>query len=303
MGSGYSRTLAIRITKEVLLLFLGIYIYEQCYLLAGMAFSNTNNFEKVALDNAQLVISVEKFCFCFWELSWQGVFLQTGVSFIKAVNFFYMTFHLPVCIAFWILNLYTCLKGEKNGGGVFGTENERELMDLEISPVATFKKTFQPDIRYGFYDYAITSDGYRIMRNAFILSHVFICGTSVFFPCAPPRMCTGFVDTILVYTHTHLKSMEERLMINPYAAMPSLHFGYANWVGGGLIFWGNNNWWRFLGILYQVLVLTAIVITGNHFFLDALVSAVFNCVSLYLSYRFITPFFDPNSAGSDNRSD
>ena len=57
---------------------------------------------------------------------------------------------------------------------------------------------------------------------------------------------------------------------NTNAAMPSLHFSWTC-ILAWLVVKELRGWYRYLGIGYPLLTLAAIVITGNHFLLDAVV--------------------------------
>jgi hypothetical protein len=60
---------------------------------------------------------------------------------------------------------------------------------------------------------------------------------------------------------------------NISAAMPSLHFSWT--VIMGVLFWRSfPGWCRFIGLLYPVLTFFAIVLTGNHFILDAIAGGI-----------------------------
>jgi hypothetical protein len=67
-------------------------------------------------------------------------------------------------------------------------------------------------------------------------------------------------------------------LYNPYAAVPSMHIGYAVIVGAVLLLYGSGIW-RIAGVVYPLFVLLVIVATGNHFFFDAAAGAVVAAVS------------------------
>src|SRR5262249_54049565 len=67
---------------------------------------------------------------------------------------------------------------------------------------------------------------YREFRNAFALSAVLGLSVYVILPVAPPRFLPGFVDT-LETAGIGLDGSAVGLLYNPYAAMPSLHVGWA----------------------------------------------------------------------------
>jgi hypothetical protein len=91
------------------------------------------------------------------------------------------------------------------------------------------------------------------------------------FPLAPPRlMNAGFVDTVQVHgTWGSMASGNLADMSNQYAAMPSMHVGWAVWCGITLAMLAKPLWVRVLGALYPVTTLVVIVATANHFWLDA----------------------------------
>ncbi|MGP4007154.1 phosphatase PAP2 family protein [Streptomyces sp. 4N124] len=94
------------------------------------------------------------------------------------------------------------------------------------------------------------------------------------FPLAPPRMlaATGLMDTAHVYGPSVYGSPRTDTLSNQFAAMPSLHFGWALMVAIGLIV-ATRSRWRWLWLLHPTLTLLVIVGTANHFWLDAIVAA------------------------------
>ncbi len=74
---------------------------------------------------------------------------------------------------------------------------------------------------------------------------------------------------------------------NQFAAMPSLHCGWAFW--GLAVFYPRvRSWWaKTLAVLYPIATIYVVVITGNHYFLDA-VGGLLICVLGYGGARLIT---------------
>lgn len=94
------------------------------------------------------------------------------------------------------------------------------------------------------------------------------------FPLAPPRMFgeLGFVDTAAVYGPTvYHAAPQADSVANQFAAMPSLHFGWAVVVAIGLIRAGRSRL-RWLSVLHPITTLLVIVGTANHYWLDAAVA-------------------------------
>ncbi|KYG56760.1 hypothetical protein AWI43_00900 [Streptomyces sp. WAC04657] len=94
-------------------------------------------------------------------------------------------------------------------------------------------------------------------------------------PLAPPRMlaAAGLVDTARAYGPSVYGAVPETdSMANQFAAMPSLHFGWALMVAIGLIA-ATRSRWRVLWLLHPLVTLLVIVGTANHYWLDALAAA------------------------------
>ena len=128
---------------------------------------------------------------------------------------------------------------------------------------------------------------YRRIRNAFIASA--LIGLALYFlvPTAPPRLFPdlGFVDTLAQSGGVSYAAQEVGAFVNPYAALPSLHFGWALLLALAL-WWGRpRRGWGRAGCCAAALVLApaqflAIVMTGNHFVLDAVAGAAVALIAL-----------------------
>jgi membrane-associated phospholipid phosphatase len=126
---------------------------------------------------------------------------------------------------------------------------------------------------------------YKRFRWSLFIMHLMFAITIIVFPVAPPRMLPekGYVDTIIMYSRTDITKTEERFGVNPYAAMPSLHFSYALFVGIGYYFFAIRRWLRVLGVAYTIWVGFVIVITGNHYFMDSIGALIYCSIAVYLS--------------------
>ncbi|MEV6373201.1 phosphatase PAP2 family protein [Micromonospora musae] len=89
-------------------------------------------------------------------------------------------------------------------------------------------------------------------------------------PMTPPRLlsATGVLDTGQLVGPRAYGDPATDTLSNQYAAMPSLHVGWATVVAIVLIAAGRSRW-RWLWLLHPVLTLTIVVLTGNHYWLDA----------------------------------
>ncbi len=116
------------------------------------------------------------------------------------------------------------------------------------------------------------SEGYRRMRNLLGATTGLALIGYWAFPLAPPRMrqWDGFQDTLdTIGGLWSYHSGPAKAIANPYAAMPSLHFGWALWCAVVFYRYAAHRWSRALCVLYPALTLFAIVVTANHYWLDA----------------------------------
>lgn len=94
-----------------------------------------------------------------------------------------------------------------------------------------------------------------------------------FFPLLPPRLLPssyGFIDTLAHFGGLwSFDSESMKAVSNQYAAMPSLHFGWSSWSAFVLWPYMRHAWSRALVIAYPVATLFAIVVTANHYWMDA----------------------------------
>jgi PAP2 superfamily len=118
-------------------------------------------------------------------------------------------------------------------------------------------------------------DRFPLVRTTFVAATALALIGYVSFPAAPPRLAElGFSDTVTRSTGLDLSSDLLGALYNPFAAVPSLHFGYALIVGVALATIAERRVIRVAGALYPVAMLLVIVGTGNHFFVDAALGGV-----------------------------
>ena len=112
--------------------------------------------------------------------------------------------------------------------------------------------------------------GFLRFRDAFLIATAISVVVHWLFPTAPPRLAgVGLTDTLLLFSGIDIGSPSSAAYSNPVAAVPSLHAAYALGVGIGLIRYARSPWLRGAGFVYPPLVVLTIVVTGNHFVLDA----------------------------------
>jgi hypothetical protein len=127
-------------------------------------------------------------------------------------------------------------------------------------------------------------DAFPVVRTTLIASTAIALVGYVLYPAAPPRLAgVGFTDTVSAHTGLNLSSDLLGAFYNPYAAVPSLHFGYALLVGVALAVLAKRRWVRVLGALYPAFMLFDIVATGNHFLFDATVGGLVTVAGWWLA--------------------
>jgi hypothetical protein len=124
-----------------------------------------------------------------------------------------------------------------------------------------------------------------LWRNALAMTTAVALIGFAFYPLMPPRLLPasyGFVDTLKVFGS--LWSFDSGTMhkiSNQYAAMPSLHFAWATWSTVVLAPMVKRNWAKALVFAYPAATLFAIVVTANHYFLDAVAGAAIFGIGAY----------------------
>jgi hypothetical protein len=204
-----------------------------------------------ALDHARLIIDIERGLHLFFEETVQSWFVTAsadgtlhfgppgGRPFLAMWNIFYGTFHFVVTAVamLWLFRRFP--------------------------------------------------DDYAKWRNTLAFTTGFALLGFALFPLMPPRLLTdcgewgacldsfGFVDTLAeVGGLWSFDSGTMQKVSNQYAAMPSLHFAWSSWCFLVLYPRLHRSWARTLAALYPLFTLWAIVVTANHYWLDALGGAV-----------------------------
>lgn len=156
-----------------------------------------------------------------------------------------------------------------------------------------------------WYYYAAPSHPtFATVRRTMTLTNFLAFLTFIFYPCMPPRLLPkeyGFLDTV---RHDDAQSVwQSGKYVNSLAAMPSMHFGYAFCIGCTMLYHSGlfrrtleknerrkNTFWKVvyavIGVGYPMLILTTIVATANHYFLDALMATLFVTVAFFCNKVF-----------------
>ena len=146
------------------------------------------------------------------------------------------------------------------------------------------------DLWYGTTHFAVTAavvvwlfvrrpDRYPFWRNTLAITTALALVGFAAFPLMPPRLLPhagyGFVDTLARYGGSW--SFDKGAMTkvsNQFAAMPSLHIGWSTWCACALYPAARSRWAKAAVIGYPLVTLFCIVVTANHYFLDAVAGVV-----------------------------
>lgn len=228
--------------RYIVLLSLSFYVDYQLVKVAVKLYNKIRNSfgsmsgkPETAYKNALLIIGLEKLLFLYAEERMQNAVLRY-YGFIKFWNTFYLATMFPVVLAVLF--------------GVF---------------------VFYPG-------------KYQECRNTFLLMNFMALGGYALFPLMPPRLISAcdnkygvcqtsfkFCDTLRKYPN-FTKRVTKKIWdnTNHYAAMPSMHIGYAYWTAHTVSGITSNKIAKVTAYLFPLAMLYCIVVTGNHFFLDAL---------------------------------
>ncbi|KAG6002196.1 hypothetical protein E4U21_003327 [Claviceps maximensis] len=221
----------------------------------------------VARRHALEVIHLEQRLHIFVEVPIQQFFLQYPTV-MHWIDRLYSFIHIPGTIFFLVVLHF--LTSQKRRVVVQGIE----VNDVSTGPAL-----------------------YEARRRTMALCNLIAFVVFTLWPCMPPRLLSnpeyygegameakgfGFVDT--VHSADGASSVwTTNKFCNQYAAMPSLHFGYALLIGLTIATFplegSRATYWKrtsmaILGMTYPMLILTAIIATANHFILDAVVGAL-----------------------------
>lgn len=201
--------------------------YATYLLTRGIFFADV---ESQALDNAGVVIQLQKLLGLAWEAGWQSWAVTHAPPVVMALNWLYILTYWPVILA----------------------------------TAAVL--------------YAANRPLYRYYRQVVVVSLAAALAAFALFPLAPPFRVPGhLMDTIKVFGPAFYGSPEMAGYYNTLAAMPSLHFTWTA-ILGVLFLRRARGWTRLAGILYPAATFCAIIITGNHYILDAVAGGLLAAV-------------------------
>lgn len=131
---------------------------------------------------------------------------------------------------------------------------------------------------------------YRAARNALVITNLVGMTTFFFVPVMPPRLLPGggYVDTVADagFGASHYG---EHVPADQFAAMPSLHMAWAMWTALVAVALLSQYKLGRLALIYPLITCVVVVVTANHYFLDAVAGVAVAMGAIWVSGLHRTP--------------
>jgi len=135
------------------------------------------------------------------------------------------------------------------------------------------------------YLYVRHNRSFYFVRNMLLIAMAIALVGYTVFPTAPPRFLPewGFIDSVSDFTGVRVshESAVMTALFNPYAAVPSMHVAFALMIAWPLARLVRRPAVRALWVAYPFLMTFVIVVTANHFIVDAVLGALAAGMSAY----------------------
>jgi hypothetical protein len=184
---------------------------------------------------------------------------------------------------------YSVMRWESRLGLFFERDVQRVALDhgtlLHLVNLIYTYGHFPVVFLFGAWVFRCRRRAYPLWRNTLLFSLGLSALLYVTYPLAPPRYYPqlGFVDTLAAYSKISYATSGVNLFYNPFAAMPSLHFGWSALVGVGFICLVKHRVLRYVGALVPLMMWLSITATANHFIVDAMAGGSIMLLSYYLA--------------------
>ncbi len=137
--------------------------------------------------------------------------------------------------------------------------------------------------------YIFRNPSFYYVRNMFMIAMFLALVGYVAYPTAPPRFMPewGFTDTVSAFVGQNAEQ-SANVLYNPFAAVPSMHVAFALMIGVPASRITRRRVFKVLWLIYPAVVTFVVVVTANHFWLDAALGALVaalsaSCASLALA--------------------
>jgi PAP2 superfamily protein len=194
--------------------------------------------------------------------------------------------------------LYRLVRGFVDGQAGLAFENARTLVDLERSLGLFFEPGLQAWARgeewlltganwmyvnshfvvtttFLIWLYIARNHAFYYVRNMFMVAMAFALAGYLAYPTAPPRFMPewGFTDSVAAFVGEGAEN-SANVLYNPFAAVPSMHVAFALMIAIPALFLVRKRVLKALWAVYPAVVTFVVVVTANHFWMDALLGAM-----------------------------
>lgn len=208
---------------------------------------------------------------------------------------------------------YMLVRGLADGQREIAFANGERVIDLERSLGTFFEPGFQQALlshtwlidfanfmylnaQFGIttgvlaWLYLFRNEHFYFVRNMFIVAMGLALIGYAAYPTAPPRFFAeaGFTDTIASFADVDQDGGAVGLLVNPYAAFPSMHIAFALMIAVPGMLLAKSAAARAFWSAYPLLVFFVIVVTANHYWFDAAAGAAVACLAALTADRVLS---------------
>lgn len=137
--------------------------------------------------------------------------------------------------------------------------------------------------------YLRRNDSFYFVRNMFMVAMLIALVGYAAYPTAPPRLMPqwGFTDSIRQFTGVDAEQGPGSVLLNAYAAIPSMHVCIALITGLPMSRLVRSRLSRTLWRLYPPFIVFVVIVTANHYFTDVLLGALTAVLSAVLAKQLL----------------
>jgi len=204
--------------------------------------------------------------------------------------------------------LYRIVRGIVDGQAALAFDNARNLVDAERALGLFFEPGLQAwaegeewlltfanwmyvnshfvvTTTFLIWLYIARNHAFYFVRNMFMVGMGLALVGYTAYPTAPPRFMPewGFSDTVAAFVGEKAEQ-SANVLYNPFAAVPSMHVAFALMIAIPAMMLVKHRVSKLLWGFYPLVVTLVVVVTANHFWLDAALGALVAALSAYAAY-------------------
>jgi len=204
--------------------------------------------------------------------------------------------------------LYRIVRGIVDGQAGLAFENARNLVDAERALGLFFEPGLQAwaegkewiitlsswmyvnshfviTTTFLIWLYIARNHAFYFVRNMFMVAMGLALVGYMAYPTAPPRFLPewGFSDSVASFVGENAEQ-SANVLYNPFAAVPSMHVAFALMIAVPAIMLVRRRVAKVLWGIYPFVVTFVVMVTANHFWLDAALGAIVAALSAYAAY-------------------